>query len=111
MKLTRIVRFSPPIVALSALLLYSPPSRAEEKTAALYRQKCAACHGADGKGQTPAGKSLGVRSFLSPEVVKSSDADLAGVIEKGKDKMPAYGKSMKPEEIRAMVVYLRTLAK
>ena len=63
------------------------------KSAALYKQKCAACHGADGKGDTPVGKSMKVRTFADPEVVKTSDDDLAGAIEKGKGKMPAYGKS------------------
>jgi mono/diheme cytochrome c family protein len=33
------------------------------------------------------------------------------VIEKGKGKMPKYGASMKPEEIKAMVAYVRTLGK
>jgi cytochrome c6 len=84
---------------------------ADDKTSATYRQKCAACHGADGKGQTPAAKSLGVRSFASPEVAKMSDAELSSAIEQGKGKMPSYGKSMKPEEIKAMVSYVRTLAK
>jgi len=40
-----------------------------------------------------------------------SDDELAGAIEKGKGKMPAYGKSLKPDEIKAMVAYARSLAK
>ena len=43
--------------------------------------------------------------------MKASDDDLAGIIEKGKAKMPAYGKSMKPDEIKDMVAYIRSLAK
>jgi cytochrome c6 len=87
------------------------PAKADDKSATLYKQKCAACHGADGKGDTPAGKSMKVRSFADPEVAKISDDDLAAAIEKGKGKMPAYGKSMKPDEIKAMVAYVRSLAK
>jgi len=87
------------------------PVKADDKSAALYKQKCAACHGADGKGDTPAGKSLKVQSFADPEVAKMSDDELAAAIEKGKGKMPAYGKSMKPDEIKAMVAYVRSLAK
>jgi len=93
------------------ILLVCLALRADDKTAATYRQKCAACHGADGKGQTPAAKSLGVRSFASPEVAKMSDAELSSAIENGKGKMPPYGKSTKPEEVKAMVAYVRTLAK
>jgi cytochrome c6 len=86
-------------------------SRADEKSAALYKQKCVTCHGADGKGDTPAGKAMKAGSFADPEVAKMSDDDFAAAIEKGKGKMPAYGKSLKPEEIKALVAYIRTLAK
>jgi len=91
--------------------MFCAPTKADEKSAALYKQKCAACHGVDGKGETPTGKAMKVRSFADPEVAKMSDDELAGAIEKGKGKMPAYGKSMKPDEIKAIVVYVRSLAK
>ena len=87
------------------------PARADDKSAALYKQKCAACHGADGKGDTPAGKSMKVRSFADPDVAKMSDDELASVIESGKGKMPAYGKSLKADEIKSLVAYIRSLAK
>jgi mono/diheme cytochrome c family protein len=86
-------------------------ARSEDKSAATYKQKCTACHGADGKADTPTGKAMNVRSFASPEVAKMSDQELSDVIEKGKGKMPKYGASMKPEEIKAMVEYVRALGK
>lgn len=92
-------------------LLLCTRTRADDNSAATYKAKCVACHGADGKGDTPAGKSTKVRSFADPEVAKASDDDLAGIIEKGKAKMPGYGKSMKPDEIKNMVAYIRSLAK
>jgi len=91
--------------------MFCAPTKADEKSAALYKQKCAACHGVDGKGETPTGKAMKVQSFADPEVAKMSDDELAAAIEKGKGKMPAYGKSMKPDEIKAMVAYVRSLAK
>src|ERR1700687_1336176 len=99
------------ICALAVAVMLCAPAKADEKSAALYKQKCAVCHGADGKGDTPTGKTMKVRSFTDPEVAKMSDDELAGAIEKGKDKMPAYGKSLKPDEIKAMVAYIRSLAK
>ena len=96
---------------LSVATMFCGPAKADEKSAALYKQKCALCHGADGKGHTPTGKTMKVRSFTDPEVAKMSEDELAGAIEKGKDKMPAYGKTMKPDEIKAMVAYVRSLAK
>jgi cytochrome c6 len=96
------MRFALGAGVCAAAGLLSAPARADEKSVALFKQKCAVCHGADGKGNTPAGKNTKVRSLADPEVAKQSDEELAGVIEKGKNKMPAYGKSLKPDEIKAM---------
>lgn len=96
---------------LAAIGMLSAPARSDDKSAALFKQKCASCHGPDGKGETPAGKAMKVRSFADPETKKMSDQELADAIEKGKGKMPKYGASLKPDEIKAMVAYIRTLAK
>jgi cytochrome c6 len=96
---------------LTVTVMFSEPARSDDKSAAVYKQKCASCHGADGKGETPAGKAMKVRSFASPETAKMSDDELAGIIEKGQGKMPKYGATMKADEIKAMVAYIRTLAK
>jgi cytochrome c6 len=97
------------MLALAAMLC--APMKSQDKSAATYKQKCATCHGADGQGDTPAGKSMKVRSFSDPETKKMSDDELAAIIEKGKNKMPAYGKSMSAEDIKGMVAYIRSLAK
>lgn len=96
---------------LAAATIFSEQARSDDKSAAVYKQKCVSCHGADGKGETPAGKAMKVSSFASPETGKMSDDELAGVIANGKGKMPKYGASMKPDEIKAMVAYIRTLGK
>jgi cytochrome c6 len=101
----------PGMCALAVTVMLCAPANADDNSPALYKQKCATCHGADGKGDTPAGKSMKVRSFADPEVTKMSDDELAAAIEKGKGKMPAYGKSMKPDEIKAMVAHVRSLGK
>lgn len=87
------------------------PARADDKSAALYKQKCVACHGADGKGETPAGKSMKAGSFADPAVAKMTDDELAAAVTNGKGKMPAYGKSLKADEIKGLVAYIRTLTK
>jgi hypothetical protein len=69
-----------PAIVLAASVLLCATTRADDKSAATYKAKCATCHGADGKGDTPAGKSTKVRSFADPEVAKASDDDLAGLI-------------------------------
>ena|SRR5579885_3211441 len=87
-------------------------SRADQaSTEQLYKSKCAMCHGADGKGQTPVGQKLGAHDFASPEVKKETDGDLTQIVEKGKNKMPAYEGKLKPEEIKDLVGYIRKLGK
>src|SRR5262249_57510403 len=73
---------------LAATTIFSEQARSDDKSAAVYKQKCASCHGADGKGDTPAGKATKVRSFADPEVVKLTDDVLAAVLQKRKGKIP-----------------------
>jgi len=107
-------KWNVPIVLSAALVtLVLLPSRAlpDEASAKVYKQKCASCHGPDGKAQTSAGKAMNVRSFADPEVVAMSDEQLADVITNGKNKMPKYGSSLKPDQVKALVAYCRSLAK
>jgi len=85
---------------------------AQDDGAKLYAaNKCASCHGPDGNANVPAGKALKARDFHSPEVQGETDEVIAAVITNGKNKMPAYGKQLKPAEIAALVAYSRALGK
>ena len=53
------------------------------------------------------GKKIAVRDFASPEVQKMSDDKLTAIIADGKDKMPSYKKTLKPEQIKELVAYIR----
>jgi cytochrome c6 len=94
-----------------AVALMSPPAAAAQNAAATYKAKCAGCHGADGKANTAPAKSLGAHDFGSDEVTKMSDTDLITIVTAGKNKMPAYGKSLKDSEIKDLVAYVRDLGK
>jgi cytochrome c553 len=96
---------------LLALLGVSMPLRADEASEKLYKTKCAACHGADGKGETAIGKANKMRDLGSADIQKQSDEDLQEIITKGKGKMPAYRKSLKPERIKGLITYIRSLGK
>ena len=76
----------------------------------LYAQNCAACHGADGTGSAT-GKKMGAHDFTTADVQGMSDAELTDTITNGKNKMPKYGTSLKPEDIKGLVAYIRTLKK
>jgi len=94
---------------LAAVLLtlgLSASGRADAQSASLYKSKCSVCHGASGKGDTPAGKSMSVPDLTKPG---KSETELRATIEKGRNKMPAYGKSLKPQEIDGLVAYIKSL--
>ena len=103
------VAFGMGTVALASMLCI--PARPDEKSAGTFKQKCASCHGTDGKAESPAGKALKVPSFASAETKGKSDKELGDVIANGKGKMPKYGASMSADEIKAMVAYVRELGK
>jgi cytochrome c551 len=79
--------------------------------AAIYKTKCAMCHGPDGAGQTTMGKNLKVRALGSADVQKQTDAALTKWIADGKGKMPAYKGKLTPLDIDAVVAFIRTLKK
>jgi len=93
------------IVAMTAATL------AAADGAAVYKAKCATCHGADGSGQTPMGKSMKLRDLRSAEVQKQTDQELYDWTANGKGKMPAYKGKLSDEEIKALVAHMRELGK
>ena len=110
MKMSKSGRSLSILFALLLLMAWCMPLLADD-AAGTYKAKCAVCHGADGKGDTAMGKKLGVRDFASPEVQKQSDNDLIAATAKGKNKMPAYEKSLKENEIKDLIAYIRQLGK
>jgi cytochrome c oxidase cbb3-type subunit 3 len=75
--------------------------------AAVYKQKCQMCHGADGKG-FPAIKTP---DLTDPKWQASiSDKEMTEVIKNGKKgtPMPAFADKLKDDEIEAVVKFIRT---
>ncbi len=99
------------IFAVLIFVLRGSPVAAAGEGETLFKAKCAACHGPDGAGQTTIGKSMKIRDLRSEEVQKQSDADLSGIVGKGKNKMPAFEKTLKPEQISDLVAHIRGLGK
>jgi mono/diheme cytochrome c family protein len=103
--------FRASLVVLAMAFAMSVSAFAADATADVYKAKCASCHGADGKGDTPAGKNMKVKDLASEDVQKQSDADLVGVIEKGKKPMPGYEGKLTKDQIDGLVKWVRTLKK
>ena len=81
---------------------------ADQGTSDLYKAKCQSCHGADGKA-TAIGKKLGAKDFQDPDTAKLSDAEMAKIIEQGKNKMPPYKGKLTDDQIKALVSYIKEL--
>lgn len=71
----------------------------------LFANNCARCHGADGTG----GKGPNLTSEKRQSKWKDSDAKLVKKITKGGFIMPSFRKKLRPEEIKAIAGYVRTL--
>ena len=90
------------LTAIAFMLFLSLSAHAQNASEALYKSKCAACHGADGSGSAT-GKKMGAHDFTTADVQGISDTELSTIITNGKNKMPAYGKSLKAEDIKGLV--------
>ena len=99
------------LVAVGLIAFWAEPSRAQGAGETLFKSKCAACHGPDGKGEVPMGKKLGAHDLNSAEVQKQSDAQLTEIVTKGKNKMPAYDGKLSKEQIAQLVAYIREIGK
>ena len=97
-------------ITVALLAMISGVAVAEDG-AAIYKTKCAMCHGPDGSGKTMMGEKLKIPDLHSADVQKRSDADLKSIVTKGKDKMPAYETKLSKEQIDKLVAYIRDLAK
>ena len=83
---------------------------ADSKGGDLFKQKCAMCHGADGKGYS----ALKTPDFTDPKVQASlTDKEILGVIRNGKKgtPMPAFGSSLSDQQIQSLLGYIRSLKK
>ena len=89
-----------------ALFILIPSLSWAEDGAALYKAKCAMCHGPDAAGK-PAAK---IPSLVSDEAKKKSDADLTKAVAETA-KHPAPVKGLSADDAKAIVTYVRSLQK
>jgi mono/diheme cytochrome c family protein len=86
--------------------------RGGQQVGDLFRNNCARCHGADGRGDTPLGHTYNAPDFTDPEWWQkhsniTTSASLISIVSKGKGEMPAFGKKLSRTEIRRLVGYVR----
>jgi mono/diheme cytochrome c family protein len=101
----------------AALVPLAGRAQVDKKVERAWKAKCASCHGADGKGKTDQGTKMKISDLTDPAVQKKSDADFKKIISEGvktekggvKQEMEGYKDSLTPEQIDALVAYIRTL--
>ncbi len=91
------------IVVVVALALGLAGTAAAQDAKALYSQRCVACHGPDGKGQTAMGKKMNVPDLTQ---AKLAEPEAEKVITDGKGKMTAYKGKLSPEQIKSLAAYV-----
>ncbi len=94
-------------LALALAVLASAVVVRADEAASLYSQKCALCHGKDGKG-TPTGKKMGSKDLTT---LKLSQEQVVNDIANGKGKMPAFKGKITDAQIDALAKYVTGLEK
>ncbi|MDP1824470.1 MAG: cytochrome c [Archangium sp.] len=104
------------------VVLFALPCLAEapdKKAARLWKAKCSACHGVDGRGQTETGRKLLLPDFTRPQwQAKTTDELIRDRVTNGlleerdgvKKEMPAFKDELQPEQLEAIIALIRKLA-
>jgi mono/diheme cytochrome c family protein len=90
-----------------------------KKVERAWKAKCSSCHGATGKADTEKGQQMKIVDMTSAEFQARKDDELRKAIldgvkkEKGgvKQEMDAFKGDLTPEQVDALVAYIRTFKK
>ncbi|HEX8151028.1 MAG TPA: cytochrome c [Pyrinomonadaceae bacterium] len=80
------------------------------QTPALFKERCARCHGEDGRGQTVIGRMVDAPNFADENWwdEEKNERRFARSIAEGKGEMPAFGRKLTRPEIKALAAYVKT---
>jgi mono/diheme cytochrome c family protein len=99
-------------LVLGAATLHAQAAPAADG-AQLFARSCASCHGAAGVPNPAMVRSLGaIPDFSDAHVMGAlADSTMVNVVTNGKGRsMPAYKTRLTPDQVRAVVAYVRTLS-
>ncbi len=95
------------IVLATAVLLAGSMCFAEDG-AAIYKSKCAACHGPAGTPSAGMAKMMGIKPVSDPAIKGLSEAQIEATVKDGKGKMkPIAGLS--DAQVKAVAAYFKSL--
>ena len=99
--------FRSPIVLAATMLLAGSMCFAEDG-AALYKSKCAMCHGATGTPSAGMIKAMGIKPVSDPSIQALTVTQIAATVKNGKGKMkPIVG--LTDPQVTAVAAYFKTL--
>ncbi len=103
-----VLRTAAIVLALGAVNAWAGAEDGKE----VFAKSCKTCHGADGQGNPTIAKMMKVefKALGSVEVQSLSDAELKGVIAKGKGKMKPVS-ALNARQNDDVIAYIRTLKK
>lgn len=101
--------------ATALVLVLAPLSAHARDSQAIYDKLCVSCHAADGKGNPEKAKTLKIDPILlnlgrRTEEDKLTKEQTKEITLHGKDKMPAYEKKLKAEEVDPLVDFVYDLS-
>ncbi|MGB8181842.1 MAG: cytochrome c, partial [Stellaceae bacterium] len=107
----------PALIVAYPTTFFAPPvpynAAAVDRGAAIYAQNCAACHGADGKGDGPAAAYLPIKpaDLVQPHIFAHTVGDLFWWVSHGKaNVMPPFDGTLTPDERWDVIHFCRARA-
>lgn len=104
-------------IVVGSQLAIAEPKKADSssldqtKGKRIFAQYCAGCHGPEGKGDGYLLLGPEPVNLTRPPTKTKSDTALLQTIHEGKPNMPAWKVRLSENESRAVLAYIRTLAK
>ena len=113
------VRVMAAVAVGSFLLGASALAEADKKVERAWKAKCSSCHGAAGKGDTEKGQQMKIADMSSAEFQARKGDEFKNAIlngvkkEKGgvKQEMDSFKGDLTPEQVDALIAYIRTFKK
>ena len=83
-------------------------TKREASARSLFASKCSSCHGADGRGETVAGKISGAPDMTDGKWQAGvSEKRMATSIRNGRGVMPSFDEKLSQDDIAALVSHVR----
>jgi mono/diheme cytochrome c family protein len=94
------------------LIVFATPAIALADGRIDFKMKCAACHGANANLLPKTARLLKVDpKKLALKASKLSKDEMIAIVEKGKNKMPAFEKELTKDQITAIIDYVMGMTK